>query len=1568
MENKIDLTPQAKLVLEKRYLKKNEKGEVIETPFEMFERVARLISNVDRFYNKDVDIEKTYENFLNVMINLEFLPNSPTLMNAGRELGLLSACFVLPVGDSLNEIFDSLKYTALIHQGGGGCIRKGSKVITSFCGIEEIDKIYEKIFLKGYKEEIYSPNAKYIDINNLNIFTLSFNSKTYKYEKDKINNIWKYNIPKGKSYTIVLEGNTEITTSEWHPFVVYNNGKIIEKEAKDIKVGDLIVGPNESLIENYLFENNKDEISIDLSYLIGYFLGDGSLSKTKNGLRIRFFDSSEEVLKEIVKIIHKLTNKKYSIQRDKRSKNNYILNIYDKQIIEKIINLTGVKPGSKSFIIKVPDYLYKCNIENIFSFLAGLIDSDGFVEKNKKRISFSTASEKMKEDLAYVLSLLGFKFSIRERKPKNKNWNIMWEVYITGVDEIEKFDRTIGKYIKNNEKIIRIKNHIKTKSSSKKGNVPFELFEEILNEAGIKTNTTEIHRKSIKIGNKYFFLSRWKEKNIINLNKILYLIDEVLKLNIEEEKKEKLIKLKLILPTLIEVKKVAKGKYEGEFYDFTVEKNNNYLAGINGFTLIHNTGFSFSKLRPKGDVVKSTMGVASGPISFMEVFDKATETIKQGGVRRGANMGILRVDHPDIIDFITAKDRQGYLTNFNISVSITDYFMNRYFNDEEYELINPRDGRVVKKLRAREVFDMIVEHAWKSGDPGVIFIDNINKANPTPHIGEIESTNPCVVGDTLIATEKGLVKARNLKKGIKIWSGNKWNEINEVINNGVQKIYKITLKSGVELRITKDHKLYTSIGWKKLEEIKLGEKVYIPLNIPEESCNDCAFEFYELIGYFIGDGSLSNSNHVSLHVGDDDKLAEYFEPILKKYAGSSYVIQRERQYIIDTHKKSFADEMRKLFNINVSKSDQKEIPENILNLGHNSLKAVLRGIFSSDGTVYDSNGTVTIALSSGSIRLLKQVQLLLLYFGIPSTLTNEKEAEIKDFKGKTYKTQKTYRLIMSGERAKLFFDKIGLIGKKREKFLSLIKDKKLYKTLSFYEYQEIIGIEEDGEEEVYDIKASPDFTWITNGILSLDCGEQPLLPYESCNLGSIDVSKFVKDGKIDYDRLGKVVQIGVHFLDNVIDVNKYPVRKIEEMTKLNRKIGLGVMGFHDLLIKMRIAYDSEEAIKLVEELMSFISRKAWEKSEELAIERGVFPAWSGSIHEKNGKKVRNATVTTIAPTGSISIIANCSSGIEPIFALAYKRQVAIGEWYEINPLFEKELKDRGLYSEEIMEKICEEGSVKNFDDIPDDIKKIFVTAHDIEPEWHLKIQAIFQKYVDNAVSKTVNLRNEATVDDVRKIYLMAYELGLKGVTIYRDKSKEVQVLTKGREEKEEKRESKLTPRPRPSVTYGATIKMKTGCGNLYVTINEDENGICEVFSTLGKAGGCAASQTEAISRLVSLALRSGVSPEPIIEQLKGIRCPNPIWQDGEKILSCADAIAKALEKYLSMKTEEKKRLDFLKENEVYEEKDLQGEKIEEEKSQTIEGVESLICPECGGVMISLEGCWTCPNCGYSKCD
>ena len=1485
MDKNINLTPQAKLVLEKRYLKKNEKGEVIETPFEMFERVARVISNVDRIYSKDVDIEKIYENFLDVMVNLEFIPNSPTLMNAGRELGQLSACFL---GDQ--EIITPEGYKKIKD------IEINNLVLTS-------DGLYRRVIDKFVRRD-YS--ILKIKISKLPSPTLKVTKEHpilgLKNGEDKIRWIKAEDLKKG-DYVVISYPKYEIDVNEINLDDYIKDIKILEK-------GDLIEKgivrersiKNEGERIDYRTIAIKNTIKIDKKFLrfIGYYISEGNIDKS-GGIRFTFNVNENEKIDDLRNLIVEIFGIEPSIKKSNHG--NWItLRFFSILIANFLENLIGINFKNK----KLLNWMLTLPIDKQEELIKGIFLGDGFLYKEKRKFNsgLTLANKTLMYQIYQILLRSGVVPSIRVFKHKlSKNETYRIDIKNDDVDFIRKVFGIKGEYDENfSRKVYKLK----------EGYLLFPITEikKVKKEKGYRVYNLEVEEKHTYVA------------NFVGVHNCF------------------------VLPV---------GDSLTEIFDAV-----KYAA------LIHQsgggTGFSFSRLRPKGDIVKSTMGVASGPISFMEVFDKATDTIKQGGVRRGANMGILRIDHPDIIDFITSKDKPGFLTNFNISVAVTDYFMKKYFNDEEYELINPRDGRVVKKLRAREVFDLIVEHAWKTGDPGIIFIDNINKANPTPHIGEIESTNPCVVGDTLVVTDKGVVKAKDLKEGMFVWSGDSWNSIEKVINNGIKKVYKVKLKSGLTISVTEDHKFYTKNGWKMLKEIKVNDKIYVPLNpvITSEE-KEIDIEYYELIGYYLGDGSLSTSNPFSLHVGNDSYLKNYFSPILKKYSGSSYTITRERQYIVDTHRKEFANKIKGLFNIEKSKSEFKEIPQELLSKGIEPLRGVLRGLFSSDGSVYETSGTVTISLSSTSISLLRQVQIILLLFGIPSTLTKEKEEEFKNIKGKEYFTKGTNRLIISGERAVLFNERIGFIGKKKDKFESLIKDKKTYKTLKNYEFQEIIEIKYDGEEEVFDIKAPPKYTWVTNGILSLDCGEQPLLPYESCNLGSIDVSKFIKDGKIDYDRLGKVVQIAVHFLDNVIDINRYPLQKIEEMTKLNRKIGLGIMGFADLLIKLKIPYDSEEATKIAEELMSFISKKGWEKSEELADLRGTFPAWKGSVHEKNGKKVRNATITTIAPTGSISIIAGCSSGIEPIFALAYKRQVAIGEWYETNPLFEKELKERGIYSEELMERICEEGSVKHFEDIPEDIRKIFVTAHDIEPEWHLKIQSAFQKYVDNAVSKTVNLRNEATVEDVKKIYLMAYELGLKGVTIYRDRSKEVQVLIKGKEEKEEKRENKLTPRPRPIITYGATIKMKTGCGNLYVTINEDENGICEVFSTLGKAGGCAASQTEAISRLVSLALRSGVSPEPIIEQLKGIRCPNPIWQDGEKILSCADAIAKAVEKYLSMKTEEKKKLSFTEEK-IFE------EKPKEEKPQIIEGIESPICPECGGIMISLEGCWTCPNCGYSKCD
>jgi len=690
---------------------------------------------------------------------------------------------------------------------------------------------------------------------------------------------------------------------------------------------------------------------------------------------------------------------------------------------------------------------------------------------------------------------------------------------------------------------------------------------------------------------------------------------------------------------------------------------------IKNAALIHKsgggTGFSFSRLRPKGSAVNSTGGVASGPISFMKVFNAATEAVKQGGTRRGANMGILRVDHPDILEFISCKKDNSEITNFNISVGITEDFMKAVEYNLEYELIDPKTKKPVGKLNAKQVFDIIVEMAWKNGEPGIIFLDRLNRDNVTPELGEIESTNPC--------------------------------------------------------------------------------------------------------------------------------------------------------------------------------------------------------------------------------------------------------------------------------------------------------------------------------------------------------GEQPLLPYEACNLGSVNLYSMLDAEKnsLDFDKLGLTVKKAVHFLDNVIEVNKYPLKEIDEMTRGTRKIGLGVMGWADILCALGIPYDSQRAIELAGTVMEFIQKNAQKASEELARQKGTFPYYEQSIYAKKGIRIRNATATTIAPTGTLSLIAGVSSGIEPVFAISYIRNVMDNnELIEVNPVFKKAALEGNFYSDELMKKIAKSGTLKHIEEIPEEVRKVFVTAHDVRPEWHVKMQAAFQKYTDNAVSKTVNLSHEATTDDVREVFTFAYRAQCKGVTIYRDGSRDMQVLNIGKVQgKQEtpgqalpageneycdscndisKRIAGIEPRPRPDITTGFTEKVKIGCGNLYITVNYDENGICEVFTNTGRAGGCP-SQSEATSRLVSVALRSGMDVKSIVEQLKGIRCPSTIRQKGLKVLSCPDAIGRLIEKVARIQSskEEDAGSDFsTREYSIVQRPNASGGEtacasdcyectLKEVCSNPESGIDERTlggeCPECGKTVEHEGGCVICRNCGYSKC-
>jgi len=606
------------------------------------------------------------------------------------------------------------------------------------------------------------------------------------------------------------------------------------------------------------------------------------------------------------------------------------------------------------------------------------------------------------------------------------------------------------------------------------------------------------------------------------------------------------------------------------------------------------TGFSFSKIRPQQDMVLSTAGISSGPLSFMTVFDVATETVKQGGTRRGANMGILRVDHPDVEAFITVKNDLKKLNNFNLSVALTHEFMEALEKDALFDLVNPRTGTPAASVPAKGIFDRIVDSAWRTGEPGVLFIDRINETHPTPHLGPIEATNPC--------------------------------------------------------------------------------------------------------------------------------------------------------------------------------------------------------------------------------------------------------------------------------------------------------------------------------------------------------GEQPLLAYESCTLGSINLTKMVARGKIQFERLKKTVHAAVHFLDNVVEVNRYPLSQIEHMSMGNRKIGLGVMGFADMLILLGVPYDSEEAVTTAEAVMQFIREESRKASAALAEKRGNFPFYSGSVFDNpQTPYMRNATTTTIAPTGTLSIIAGTTSGIEPLFAVAHERHVLDGKTlYEIHPLFLSMARKEGFYSKELIATIVASGSVQQLDAVPDPVKRLFRTSHDISPEWHIRIQAAFQKSTDNAVSKTVNFPHDATREQVDAVYRLAYRSGCKGVTLYRYGSREKQVLHIGTGAGQPKDSLQIAPRPRPERTHGITQRITTGCGKLYVTINSDEAGMCEVFAQMGKTGGCASSQIEAAGRLISLALRSGVKVEAVAKQLIGIRCPSPVWQNGKIVLSCPDAIAQVLKAVTHA--------------------DLEG-------SDGMLGV----CPDCGGVMAHQEGCLVCHACGFSKC-
>jgi len=1214
------LSENALRVLQKRYLKKDDKGKVVETPRELFARVAWNLAQAERNYGaSEIRVEETARSFFRIMSSLEFLPNSPTLMNAGLELQLLSACFVLPVDDSLVGIFDALKQQALIHQGGGGTgfafsrLRPKGDFVKSTMGVASGPVSFMKIF-DASTQTVKQGGCISVDSllrtsDGLKPLGRLLNSPPLgeNFTHDQVFDGTGYshalvaqdNGP-AEIYSIETELGFRIGATYNHALAVVDDaGEIVWREAQDLRDGDWLVivkgghlGLDRSLSPlgpqhpNATRIRVPSEMNAELSELLGY-MADGCTSSGG-----RFIITVGTVDIEVMERIRILMHSIFGLAPNQITEGEgggYVdIQFQSRDLVRWMERLGWVKGSSPNAFI--PTEVLTGSADTARAFLRGLFEGDGHLHSTSGYPSFSTTSERLAIEAQQLLLSLGV---VARRGIIRSRQNALGHLTVhtlSIVDEhsVRTFSEEIGFVSDRKQERLELAPRPK------------------VNTSDIIPNQARVLRAT------YSFVGRGSGpgRSRRGANRRLY---RALMHYISEEHPRALPRKRLV--ALME--------------RFPEIGTNEHLRQMSDVSRVYTRVTAIRLDRaPTADIE------VPGPASFV------ANGILVHNKRRGANMGILRVDHPDILEFITCKDRTTEITNFNISVAITDKFMEAVRAGTSYDLVNPRDQRAVRQLDAREVLDKIAFQAWKNGEPGLFFIDENNRRQPTPNVADMEATNPC--------------------------------------------------------------------------------------------------------------------------------------------------------------------------------------------------------------------------------------------------------------------------------------------------------------------------------------------------------GEQPLLPYESCNLGSIDLGRHMKRSpagqwEVDWKKLEGTIRTTVRMLDDVIDMNAYPVKQIEEMTHATRKIGLGVMGFARMLFMLEVPYDSKEGVEWGGKIMKFIQETGYNESAKLAGERGVYPAWEGSRHQEKGLRLRNSYVTTVAPTGTLSMIADTSGGCEPEFSLIWYKRVMEGEElpYFLD-YFEEVAKREGFWREDLVKKILvNHGSPRGLNEIPEKWQRVFATAHDVAPEWHVRMQAAFQDWCDAAVSKTINLPREATVEDVKKAYLLAFDLHCKGITVYRDGSREDQVLNIGVAEAEKPKEihvevppepAVVRPRARPDVITGRTQKILTGYGALYVTVNEDEKGLFEVFAQIGRGGGYTASFTEGIARLVSLCLRSGVPVDEIIDQLEGIRSPRIAIDHGERVYSIPDAIAKAIKRHIGMqKTGVQPAVETFDELGGAVETDIEMEKESRDAAELLRKGLNPECPECGKSLVFEEGCVKCHSCGYSEC-
>ncbi|HEX5080795.1 MAG TPA: LAGLIDADG family homing endonuclease [Blastocatellia bacterium] len=1056
-------------------------------------------------------------------------------------------------------------------------------------------------------------------------------------------------------------------------------------------------------------------------------------------------------------------------------------------------------------------------------------------------------------------------------------------------------------------------------------------------------------------------------------------------------------------------------------YNFEVEEDHTYVANqvvahncfvlpvpdsLEGImehakycALIHQsgggTGMTYERLRPAGTPVGEGRGMASGPVSFMQIVNTMTETVKQGGVRRGANMGILSVHHPDILRFIQAKTDQKSLTNFNISVTVTDKFLKAVENKEwfqtEFEgkpwerpvfdpLAKSDDGEhggdytckgqqppKPGMVYAPDVWERIIASTHRWAEPGIIFIDNVNRHNPLRNsMGLKKASNPCVTGDTLIFTGDGIFTAKELFDSQNDVSAvidgrfgheQRTAQASSVFWTGHKPVFRLVTKEGYTLRATGNHQIMTPGGWVELQDLKPGDRVHV-LNRKGGFGVEGSLESGRAMGMMIGDGDLASE--VSFHRGGAEYRGGFAEVSESVSLLSALPLRSPRL------------------------CGENCVPNAVLKSSEEMQRGFLQGLFSTNGAIGDH-----VCLSSNSERLLRETQQLLLNFGVASTLClNE--------------------LRISKASIETFAREIGfLTSAKREKLETILANRK--RTPNQENFTATVeAVIPDGEEEVFDLTEPLTHSFIANGVVVHNCAEQMLHDYNACNLGSIDVAKYYdeKTDDIDWDRFSNDIYWSVRFLDNVIDTCDWPLAQIQDTVRRTRPVGLGIMGFADLCLYKRISYGGEEAALFADTMMDFFRKESWQASLALGAEKGAMPEFEPNrdlyeemIYNEVGvdRSVpltpRNYEVTTVAPTGTISLVAETSSGCEPNFSYAYVRRDTLGTRTYAHPIAARAL---GIELDNTDPASIERAAsyiVENRDKLPE----YFVDAHTLMPDDHLRVLKAFQDHVDNSISKTVNAPSSYSIEDTDRVHRLAWKMGVKAVSYYRDGSRDNQVLTavstgQKAEPQPEAPEAKAetpavaaipsTVQParvepsgrieRPRELTGSTWQISFDHQNLYVTVNHDSLRVLEVFAT-------GAGLSVSVGLLASKMLRGGFEPEQVAASLNKVIGNHSVWFNERLCTSPEQVVAECI-----MLT--KRRLMNLPDSAraMAKQATAQAEQRQAAPQQAAPGATATsnpgspisidskkvitTCPECSSKQIEYAGgCYTCRDCGFSKC-